>query len=86
MAAKTKRVKLDSAGVTYRFLLPNARRRDVANLVAACKPYIDGIVDAGVLPDDSWRYLWIDAAAAFVANPDQKPEVRLTFRGTSETL
>lgn len=32
-------------------------RRDPHNWVATCKPIIDGIVDAGVLLDDSARFL-----------------------------
>ena len=32
-------------------------RRDPDNFVAACKPIIDGLVDAGVLPDDSFAVL-----------------------------
>jgi hypothetical protein len=33
------------------------RRRDVGNLQPTAKAIVDGIVDAGVLPDDSDRYL-----------------------------
>ncbi len=32
---------------------PDNRRRDPLNLVAALKPCEDGLVDAGVIPDDS---------------------------------
>jgi crossover junction endodeoxyribonuclease RusA len=35
---------------------PDNRRRDPLNLVAALKPCEDGLVDAGVIPDDSGRY------------------------------
>lgn len=42
--------------VTVRF--PDRRRRDVANLhPLLAKPIVDGLVDAGVLPDDSDDYL-----------------------------
>jgi crossover junction endodeoxyribonuclease RusA len=33
------------------------RRRDAPNLTATSKPAIDGLVDAGVVPDDSDRYV-----------------------------
>lgn len=31
--------------------------RDIENAIAAMKPMIDGMVDAGVIPDDSSRWL-----------------------------
>jgi crossover junction endodeoxyribonuclease RusA len=40
-------------GVSY----PDARRRDVHNLMPTVKACIDGLVDAGWLTDDSDRYL-----------------------------
>ena len=36
---------------------PDRRRRDVHNLMPTVKPCIDGIVDAGVLADDSDQHL-----------------------------
>ena len=36
---------------------PDRRRRDVHNLYPSAKAAVDGLVDAGVLPDDSDRYL-----------------------------
>jgi crossover junction endodeoxyribonuclease RusA len=33
------------------------RRRDPDNLVAALKPAVDGLVDAGVVPDDTYEYV-----------------------------
>lgn len=36
---------------------PNRRRRDPDNLWATAKPAIDGLVDAGVLPDDTARFV-----------------------------
>jgi Holliday junction resolvase RusA-like endonuclease len=41
------------ASVSVAFGLPDKRRRDLDNLIASCKPLIDGIVDAGVIVDDS---------------------------------
>lgn len=35
---------------------PDNRRRDPLNLVAALKPCEDGLVDAGVIPDDSGKF------------------------------
>ena len=41
------------AGIHLVFFLPDRRRRDLDNLVAAAKSYIDGLVHAQVLTDDS---------------------------------
>lgn len=35
------------------FVVPDRRRRDLDNLIASTKPLTDGIVEAGVLVDDS---------------------------------
>ncbi|MGW3308184.1 hypothetical protein ACWDG9_16540 [Streptomyces sp. NPDC001073] len=37
--------------------LPVERDRDPGNWADSAKPYVDGLVDAGVLPDDNERYL-----------------------------
>lgn len=40
--------------VSFAFYFPRDRRkRDLLNYVAACKPAIDGLVDAGLMIDDS---------------------------------
>ncbi|WP_052424104.1 hypothetical protein [Nonomuraea candida] len=36
---------------------PNKRRRDPANWAPSWKAVVDGVVDAGVLPDDNSKYL-----------------------------
>lgn len=38
---------------TVTFWMPDRRRRDLDNLLAAMKPAWDGLVDAGLLADDS---------------------------------
>jgi hypothetical protein len=35
------------------------RPNDPDNALAACKPLLDGLVDAGAIVDDSWRWLEI---------------------------
>lgn len=47
-----RRARID-AWVTW----PDGRRRDRHNLSPTVKALVDGIVDAGVLPDDSDRYI-----------------------------
>jgi Holliday junction resolvase RusA-like endonuclease len=48
---------LARAQVVCEYLPPDRRRRDVHNLYPSAKAAVDGLVDAGVLPDDSDRYL-----------------------------
>ncbi len=45
------------AQVLYRFYVPDMRQRDEANMIQACKPYIDGVVDSGLLLGDHWKVL-----------------------------
>jgi len=57
---------LDNPVVDVLWGLPDKRRRDWDNLIASTKPYIDGLVHAGVLKDDSVRdyqprYAWFDS-------------------------
>jgi hypothetical protein len=35
-------------------IVPDERKRDIDNAVASLKPYLDGLVDGGVLKGDSW--------------------------------
>jgi Holliday junction resolvase RusA-like endonuclease len=39
------------------FVVPDHQRRDLDNLIAGTKPLTDGIVDAGILVDDSTRVI-----------------------------
>jgi Holliday junction resolvase RusA-like endonuclease len=48
---------LQRARIVCEFRPPDRRIRDVHNLFPSAKAAIDGLVDAGVLPDDSDRYL-----------------------------
>lgn len=60
----------------YVFTVPDRRRRDVANMIQACKPYIDGIVDAGIVEGDHWEAMTIGGAVAVLGD---KLEVRIRF-------
>ena len=40
------------AHITVTWVAKDKRRRDVDNLFASMKPYIDGLVDSGLLTDD----------------------------------
>jgi crossover junction endodeoxyribonuclease RusA len=54
---KLKRAAIVVAAIVVEYRPPDRRRRDVHNLYPSAKAAIDGLVDAGVLPDDSDRYL-----------------------------
>jgi hypothetical protein len=67
---------MERAAVHYRFEFPDRRRRDAANYIQACKPYIDGIVDSGLIVDDCWERLSIGGVTCCVNKPAR---VVLTF-------
>jgi Holliday junction resolvase RusA-like endonuclease len=47
------RAALPKAHITITFIAKDKRRRDIDNLFASMKAYIDGLVLAGVIADDS---------------------------------
>ena len=57
MAKNGKVPALQRAHIICEFRPPDRRRRDVHNLYPSAKAAVDGLVDAGVLPDDSDEYL-----------------------------
>jgi Holliday junction resolvase RusA-like endonuclease len=48
---------IDVCTVEEVFTVDNNIRRDVENLIFAGKAFIDGIVSAGVITDDSWHHV-----------------------------
>lgn len=62
------------------------RRRDADNLVATLKPCLDGLVAAGVIPDDTPAHLDWSAPRIHEPTPDRKPLLWLTVttRGGTE--
>lgn len=49
--------RLEAASVALWVRPPDWRRRDADSWALALKHCIDGLVDAGVLPDDSWPHV-----------------------------
>ncbi len=43
--------------VSVVFNFKDGREHDLDNLLSACKPYMDGLKDAGVIAGDSYKYL-----------------------------
>ena len=53
----------ERAHLKLTFVAADKRRRDLDNLIAACKPWIDGLVGAsGVIVDDAYDRLSIEAS------------------------
>ncbi len=48
---------LEHATVTVTFVVPTRGTRDLGNLIAAAKPYLDGLVKAGVIIDDNFKVI-----------------------------
>lgn len=48
---------LDKVKIRAIYYAPNNRRRDMSNLFPSVKSAVDGLVDSGVLKDDSDRYV-----------------------------
>ena len=78
-----------AATVAYRFYLPDRRRRDIDNLIAAAKPVLDGLQDARVIADDSgvllsaeryldptWPRLEVEVCMGCLAGPHSSPTRR----------
>lgn len=51
------RLGLTHARVEVEFAYPDRRQRDRSNLAPTVKALMDGLIDAGLLPDDSDRFL-----------------------------
>jgi len=45
------------ARISYEFLIKDRWKRDADNLLAACKPFTDGLIDAGVIFYDDIKHL-----------------------------
>lgn len=48
--------KMKRIFVTFRWFCPN-RRKDQDNIAVGQKFILDGLVKAGVIPDDSWKHI-----------------------------
>ena len=61
------RLGLTHARVEMEFAYPDRRRRDRSNLAPTVKALMDGLIDAGLLPDDADRFL--DGPHTVIADP-----------------
>lgn len=63
---------IELATINYRFFVPDKRRRDEANMIQACKPYVDGLVDAKVIVGDDWQRLRTGSVSVVVDKDDPR--------------
>jgi hypothetical protein len=75
--AKHGKPKANIVEVRYFFRVPDRRRRDAANMIQECKPYIDGIVESGLISGDHWEVLRIIEVG--VSIDKENPGVTLEF-------
>jgi crossover junction endodeoxyribonuclease RusA len=48
---------MDHCSLYMVWTVPDLRKRDVENPIGTFKPFADGLVDAGIVPDDSPRFM-----------------------------
>ncbi|HEX6968930.1 MAG TPA: hypothetical protein VF174_09010 [Micromonosporaceae bacterium] len=66
--ARSKKLpKLQRAHITATLSFPNHRKRDIGNYAPTMKAAVDGLIDYGLLPDDSDQHL---------VGPDLRPGTR----------
>lgn len=64
----------EKAILSYEFYTTSRRTRDFENLIGSCKPWVDGLVDSGILVKDDCWHLEIGYVRVFLAS---KEETRL---------
>ena len=73
MARAARCPSLERARLVAWVRFPDGRRRDLHNYMPTLKALVDGLVDAGLLPDDASRHL-------------QGPDMRLAPHNTSKRM
>lgn len=75
---------LDPVVVTLVWFAPDRRARDADNPVATLKPVCDGLVDAGLVPDDTPE--WIDKRPVQIVYRKNEPGVELHIETWAEVV
>lgn len=71
------------ADVTLEWVNVDKRRRDEDNMFATLKPLADGLVDAGIVPDDTPEYMLKSCRIVHIPRLDGGYQhLRLVIRGT----
>ena len=61
---------MQRARISYEFHLKNQKPRDLDNLLASCKAYQDGLIEAGVIFYDDSKHLEIGSVKAIVTGSE----------------
>lgn len=75
IAVRNRAPKWSGAFVEYRFYFGDDRKHDAANAVQSMKAAIDGIVRAGLIPDDDYCHLWIKSICCSVDAKNPRTEL-----------
>ncbi len=67
--------------ISYAFFVPDNRKRDVCNMLQACKPFVDGVVDAGVVEGDSWQAMIVYNVTVEIDKKNPRVELRINATG-----
>ena len=59
------------ARIGYEFIIKDRRKHDVDNLLSACKPFTDGLIDAGVIFYDDMKHLEYGMVRAIYDTKDE---------------
>ncbi len=62
---------MQKARISYEFHLKDHRKRDLDNLLASCKAYQDGLIEAGVIFYDDAEHLEIGQVKAVVTGKEE---------------
>jgi Holliday junction resolvase RusA-like endonuclease len=64
--------------VHAKFYFKDKRGRDIDNLIGALKSTYDGLVDAGIVPDDTPEYMVRDMPEVFIDRQHPRVEITIT--------
>lgn len=68
--------------VTFNYFFPDKRRRDPDNYTGPAKYLLDGLVKAGVLPDDSFNFVELKIARKGIDR--KKPRIEIVLEPLNE--
>lgn len=84
-AQRLETIPWPAASLTIAFYHPQKRRRDPDNALASLKAAIDGLVVAGLVPDDSAEYISIESVT-FHAGQPARVEIQATKQGDGHDI
>ena len=63
--------------ISYAIFVPSNIARDTSNIIQACKPFVDGIVDSGLVEGDSWQQMKIYNVHVEIDRKNPRVEITL---------